>query len=296
MEKNERYEIEFQSGMGLCNKIFCLMSACQIAIQQNIKLTEPIFRWKKENIPFSDIYDFEYFNNFMKKYNKGQNVMILLKDKEKFQLKKINKASLWFKSECRLKKIRGSNQIDKNSIIISVLSALKLNEKYNNILLSYPKNLTGIHIRIERDWQHDAKRRVKKNNIKEDEKFIVDIDSLISMYKKCNIYNKNIFFTTGENQEDVKNKLKQQDIVGSYFFNNDYPYEINAAINFELCVQCGNFIGSCRSTYSNLISLKKKLINSDTSFIYNYKDCITKRYDIGLHCTGENINKKVVIK
>ena len=66
---------------------FVYFSACDIAIKKNIKILEPVFGWKKE-ILFSDIYDIEFFNNKMKKFNNGEDIMIPFNEKNKYKIVK----------------------------------------------------------------------------------------------------------------------------------------------------------------------------------------------------------------
>ena len=49
VSKKDILSIQFSKGAGLCNKLFCLFSACGIAIKDKIQLLEPFMGWKKKN-------------------------------------------------------------------------------------------------------------------------------------------------------------------------------------------------------------------------------------------------------
>lgn len=187
---------------------------------------------------------------------------------------------------------RKNNKFEKNCTNIKVLNSLKLNKKNLKILNSF-KNIdkkNAIHIRIENDWIKYSKN---KNNSKEI--FLIDINKLINLYKKKN-WHDDVFFTTGENQKFIKIKFLNNNIYNEYFFNKNLEYEINGAINFELCCLSKRFIGLSRSTFSNLITLKRSLNNRNESYIYNYNNQIIKRKDKGLHFDPEKVINNNVIK
>lgn len=275
---------------GLCNKLFCLFSACDIAIKKNIKILEPVFGWEKK-ILFSDIYDIEYFNNKMKEFNNGENIMIPFNEKNKYKIIK-NTIDLWSYSEKIISKQRKNNQINKNCMMIAVLNSLKLNNINTNIYKTFEKieNKNALHIRIESDWirYSQGKNKKKKNN----EIYLINCDNLISMY--THKFKDNLFFTTGQNQLNIQKKFSKQKINSEFLFNKNLEYEINAAINFEICSKAKIFIGLSRSTFSNLISLKRCINGINNSYIYNFKNNLILRKDKGLHCDPKKSVKKIV--
>ena len=329
---------------GLCNKLFCLFSACDIAIKKKVPILEPYFGWKSP-ILFSDIYDIDVFNEKMRKVNNGENIMIRYQARSKYKILS-TKDDLWKYSEDILKIQRNTKTIDMNCMMIQVLSCLKLNPQNQIKLNSLIPNLhqaRGLHIRIESDWVRY--NRVMK--VDSDETLLIHLNELIAMYKKTFICEtdssgsdqnipkricsscerilpittfstkqvkakatkrrcsscvsgippETIFFTTGENQEHIQNQLKSVYIKSEYYFDNNQEYEINAAINFEACCMTKEFIGLSRSTFSNLISLKRHLIGKHKSYIYNYKNEIFERKDDGLFPNAKNaITDSVIYK
>lgn len=284
--------LEVKLNGGLCNKLFCFFSACDIAINKSIKILEPKFGWKKP-ILFSEIYDLEKFNLNMRKYNNGQDILIPFKKKSNYKVIK-NTVDLWKYSEKILKIQRDECEMIKNCMNIVVLESLELNEKNKRIAeQNINKEINSVHLRLESDWQKYSVNKKKK--IDSNEIMLVDLDIFIELYKE--LFNKNIFFTSGENQDSIKNKLTSKNIKSNFYFNSKLEYEINAAINFEICSQSDKFIGLSRSTFSNLITLKRFLNKNDNSYIYNLNNKILKRIDAGLQPEAKNaVSKKIVIK
>ena len=54
-------------------------------------------------------------------------------------------------------------------------------------------------------------------------------------YEEYNKFKEDMFFTIGEKQIDIQTKNSEKNIKSEFFFNTKLEYEINAAINFELC-------------------------------------------------------------
>ena len=299
--KDNILSIQFDQGRGLCNKLFCLFSACDIAIKDGIQLLEPFMGWEKK-IKFSDIYDLSYFNKQMKKYNNGKDIIIPIEKKSQYKIIP-NKEDLWGKSEKILGKQRGTGKMNKNCMNIVVLKALRLNTKNMEIVDSFTNinNLNAIHIRLEAEWvpyaEGQKKSGVRTNWSGEKETYVIDLETLANMYKQK--WSKDIIFATGENRRKIQNKLKHFNINNDFFYDPTLEEGNNrsdrmGAINFELSCRAANFIGLSRSTFSNLISLKRFLLNKNKSFIYNWDNRIIERVDKGLYPQPDNAIKNNV--
>ena len=280
--KNKYLRIKLNGG--LCNKLHCLFSASDIALKKEAFIVEPDFGWNKK-IRFSDIYDINYFNKEISKYYNGRDLMITKDNLPKDNLLGLkvidNNINLWDHSGKELAEERESGIISTESTKIRVLKALKLKPEYENLVKEYISSGLdiAIQIRTESDWKEYAERKILSDS---KESIFVSLDRLIDMIPTVS-KSKNIFFTSGENHDEIISRFKELDYNVSYFFDPKLEYEINAAINFEICSRAGIFIGNSRSSYSNLISLKRAiLLEKDNSYIYNYGDRIHRRVDKGL--------------
>jgi len=281
---------------GLCNKLHSLISACDIAINEKSSIIEPYFGWEKE-ILFSEIYDLNYFNKKMSEFTDGQ-TLIISRDKINTRSAKRNSIDnvidLWEYSERELSMERKSLCINKDSTKLRVLNALRLKPEFEKIVDNYVNNkkFTAIQIRTESDWVKYAESNKTFNH----EKILVPLEEILMMISDFEVKG-DLFFTSGQNHENISESIKTLGIKSYYFFNPNYEYEINAAINFEICCKSEYFIGLSRSSYSNLITLKRaSILKNDQSFIYNYKNKILRRKDKGIQYAAElSINKKTKI-
>ena len=121
---------------------------------------------------------------------------------------------------------------------------------------------------------------------------MINCNNLIKMYN--NKFKEDVFFTTGQNHLDIKKKFSDYKINSEFLFNKNLEYEINAAINFEICTRAKIFIGISRSTFSNLVSLKRCINGINNSYIYNLNNDLILRKDKGLHCEPEKSVKNIV--
>lgn len=283
---------------GLCNKLHCLISACDLAIKKDAILIEPYFGWERK-ILFSEIYDMDYFNFKMGEFSNGKMLMVSrenLNDRTIKDKSFDNVIDLWEYSEKQVYKQRNSYRLNRSNIKLKVLSALKLKVEYEKIVSFYTfkRKFTALQIRIESDWEKHAEINKPSNK---DEKIIVPLKDILTMLSEFNIDGE-LFFTTGQNHKEISENLETIGLKPDYFYDPLYEYELNAAINFEICCKAENFIGLSRSTYSNLITLKRAVIlNNDKSYIYNYRNKIIRRKDKGIQVAGETaINKTTLVE
>lgn len=281
---------------GLCNKLHGLMSACDIAVQENCRLIEPYFGWK-EKILFSDIYDLEYFNSQMHDSTGVKDMIISRVDYDSANLKKKsieNVVPLWEHSEKELNRQRQLCLIKRDHMKLKVLRALRLNDYLAKMVDSYTNGSTysAVQVRTESDW----KKYTKDFNGLNNERIYVPVEDIIEMVRNFET-DGSIFFTSGENQEEIKKQFEDSGLETNYFYNSKWEYEVNAAINFEICSRANKFIGLSRSSYSNMICLKRAaILNKDRSFIYNFGNKIQQRKDMGIQYKGElSITNKTLL-
>lgn len=281
---------------GLCNKLHFLISACDIAIKEESYIIEPFFGWKK-NILFSDIYDLDYFNFKMQELTNGRSLLIPKSniDTETSKRKSIdNVVDLWAYSEKELMLQRKNFSIKKDATKLKVLNALRLKPEFEEIVDLYTKNktFTAVQIRTESDWINYAKTIKASKN----ERILVPLEDILNMISDFEILG-DLFFTSGENHLAISENISNLGLKPYYFYESNFEYELNAAINFEICCKADYFIGLSRSSYSNLITLKRACITgNDQSFIYNFKNKIFRRKDKGIQYIAKlSINKKTKI-
>lgn len=275
---------------GLCNKLYCLVSACHISISNKKKFVEPSFRWGKQRALFSEIYDIDYFNSVMKKYNGKQPIMLKVGQisKSKHVVKKCDDVKLFIHSNRILKKQRAKHTMSKKCMNVVVMRALRLNPKYQKISDTFLNmhNQIAVHFRIEKDWIQYNKRKGKRFE-RNNEVLLIDKTKLLGLIHE-KYKNENIFVTTGENHLELQSDFKNLGMESNFYFNPTFNYDINAAINFDICSKAKHFIGLSRSTFSNLITLKRTLEGNEENYIYNHGAVLKKRVDAGLQCDGQN--------
>lgn len=282
-------EVQFKGG--LCNKLHYLFSACDIAIKNETSIIEPEFGWKV-GILFSDIYDLDFFNASMRKFSNNRDIIVKKNDSQNVIQNRIN---LWKYSEKQLKKERELGAIDINSTKVRVLLALKLKPELETIAKKFISSEieSAIQIRTESDWKRYAKG---KRIIDPKESVYVSFEILLMLIKN-EVNSKKIFFTSGENHQEIQNQLINEGFEVSHYFDLNLEYEIVAAINFEICCFAKYFLGNSRSSFSNLISLKRSLtLENESSYIYNYDNKIHRRIDKGLRPEAlASISRETVI-
>lgn len=283
--------IKFRYTKGLCNNLFKLFTAARIAELERKQLIEPIFRWGRHPpVRFSELYDLRFFNTQMRV---GDKPMIVFEDAVDPEL--VDDRSLTYdlwKGSRHVYDVhhqRAHNRIPRQCPSVRVLRALRVNPKFRAPVDAQPRS-PAIHVRWEPEWvAHAAKRQP---GLPDDETMLVPLDRIAEMY--ASDFNVPVFFTTGMKHTEAQAVFAGHGVTTSYCYDKALPYEVNAAINFAICVRAPVFIGNSRSTFSNLISLARHLEGTGPSYIYNYKDRLIRRVDAGLHCEAPKVVSKYV--
>lgn len=289
---------------GLCNKLFCFFSAVDIAIAGGYILIEPYFGWKR-NITMSSVWNVEKLLNGIPE--------LMWCRTEVFQQANIGSDSilyksgseLWAYSENNLIKQRDECVLKRNvDICCRVLALLEpseyvmkqYNPVYNGIESSAQcdaigikellNNKVAVHFRTESDWQAYSVRKQKRmlgyEHCWTDNKDICNM--VVSTFgKDCEVY-----IVSGEHGDEIINMFLDMNVKSEYNYKNELEYEQNAAMHWWICCNAGRgFVGLSRSTFSNLICLRRELDRvTGGCWIYNYwadgDKKLQRRVDAGL--------------
>ena len=72
----------------------------------------------------------------------------------------------------------------------------------------------------------------------------------------------------------ISDLLNENNIRNFYYYDHSLTYDVNSAINFELCLNSNTFIGMSKSSYTHLIILKRiYLKKNNNSFYDSTLDC-----------------------
>lgn len=277
--------LQVKLGGGLCNKLFCLWQACEYASQYSCVLVEPNFGWTR-SIHFSDIYDIDKFNDSFRSSHVQMVPISKFQPRLSDQITNLSAGQLWDMSEQKLGVERHEKRIKRSSYMLKLLSSLHLNEVNEKLVEPYyNQSYNAIHQRTEVDWREYANGKQVPGN----ENILIYPEELQRRYQTMNIPQIPIFISTGDDTKTLQDVWKSSTL--RLFHDDKLEYEVNAAICFEICLYSDNFIGNCRSTFSNLITMKREFIlNKSDNYVYNFKGPnFMKRMDKGLQCVVSDL-------
>lgn len=262
---------------GLCNKLFCFFSAVEIALSGGYILVEPYFGWK-EKVKMSDVWNVNKLCSGIPELKwcslADFNSRVIMPE----NIIHKSGAELWQFSENKLAIMRSTCVLNRNSdiccrVILLLEPAACVLDKYN--WNDVPHNLTNyvaVHFRTESDWWAYSIRKQRRMPV--GELCWVDSDNILQMV--LNEFGKavRLFIVNGEYGNEIKTKCLDQGVCGYYEYKIELEYEQNAAMHWWICSACpGGFVGLCRSTFSNLVCLRRVLDGiRGNCWIYNYYD------------------------
>lgn len=284
---------------GLCNKVFCLISAIDICLLEGYTLIEPNFGWTRP-VKMGTVWNLD-------KLIAGVSGLKIVSQTELDKLVGAeivtrSGAELWKYSETILAKQRAECQLRRSrDICCRVLDCL---EPSSELLVRVAGLINGgisefcaVHFRTETDWLEYSKR--KQRRMPAGEHIWTSNADIAGMVIKQFSPEAKIFFTCGENRAEITKLFTTcGDGRTQCFYDDALEYEQNGALNWYICSMAGGgFVGLSRSTFSNLICLKRKLAGVGGScWIYNYGDSgLIKRVDMGLQPVGEDAIKKETV-
>jgi hypothetical protein len=286
---------------GLCNKLFCFFSAVDIALTEGYTLIEPEFGWKTK-VKMSSVWNIDKIRTGIPELKWCSS--------DVFQLANIGLAvdnivcktgaELWAYSESVLLKQRKVCIFKRvDDVMCRVLALLEPAEcvfaayrnENGNGEISAADWLGGkiaVHFRTESDWQAYSVKKQRRMPMNEHcWSNNTDIcNMVVAEFGKSNDYT--VYIVSGEHGDEIMNILRDIGINSEYNYNIDLEYEQNAAMHWWICCNAGRgFVGLSRSTFSNLVCLRRELDRVvGGCWIYNYwsngNKKLQRRVDAGL--------------
>lgn len=286
---------------GLCNKLFCFFSAVDIAIKNGYILVEPEFGWKVK-LCMSQVWNVD-------KLRLGVPELLWCSLAE-FTVSAIaannvvykSGAELWDYSEAILRQQRELCILKRNEdICCRVLAVLEpavfVLNSYNSVVDLCENDSIAVHFRTESDWQAYSVRKQRRMPV--NEHCWTSNEDICKMVVNEFFTEKfgaglGVYIVSGEHGNEICDIFAKDGITYKYNYNADLEYEQNAAMHWYICCRAGGgFIGLSRSTFSNLVCLRRALDKiGGGCWIYNYwsdgEKKLRRRVDAGLQPEAYN--------
>jgi len=283
---------------GLCNKLFCFFSAVSIALAEGYILVEPEFGWKTK-VKMSSVWNVDKLRAGIPELKWCSIDEFQLTNVSADKIVYISGSELWDYSESVLRKQRAECVLARNEDIGCRVVALL--EPAECVLSCYDGigfgvddmcNKVAVHFRTESDWQAYSVRKQRRMPVNEhcwtDNKDICDM--VMGEFGRDVV----VHIVSGEHGDDIGSILHDMGIKSEYRYNTALEYEQNAAMHWYICCKAkGGFVGLSRSTFSNLVCLRRELDRvTGGCWIYNYwsdgEKKLQRRVDAGLHPEAYN--------
>ena len=283
---------------GLCNKLFCFFSAVDIAIAGGYVLIEPEFGWKTK-VRMSSVWNVDKLRAGIPELKWCSTEVFQLSNVPVDKIVYKSGAELWAYSEAILLKQRTecvlNRNVDTGCRVLSVLEPAEcvlacyvgvVSDCVVKGMIENMSNKVAVHFRTESDWQAYSVRKQRRMPVNEhcftDNKSICEM--VVSEFGK----DMGVFIVSGEHGGEIMTMFLDMSVKSEYNYKNELEYEQNAAMHWWICCSAGRgFVGLSRSTFSNLICLRRELDRvTGGCWIYNYwsdgDKKLQRRVDAGL--------------
>lgn len=292
---------------GLCNKLYCFFSAVDIALAGGYVLIEPEFGWKTK-VKMSSVWNVDKIRAGIPELRWCSYDTFQLSNIDADNIIYKSGAELWAYSEAVLLKQREDCVLRRNDdICCRVLALLEpaecvfaayrfywaddsMQRSWYGVIGSdnMLADKVAVHFRTESDWQAYSVKKQRRMPTNEhcftDNKYICDM--VVAEFGTDS--GNTVYIVSGEHGDEIMNLFLDMGVKSEYNYMIDLEYEQNAAMHWWICCNAGRgFVGLSRSTFSNLICLRRELDRvTGGCWIYNYwsdgNKKLQRRVDVGL--------------